>query len=168
MDRWLAGYTQAELDSAQERYGLRFPPDLIALYRDRRPSSGYDWPSEDQRIRKMLAWPKELLLFDIEENGSWWPEWGERPVTSQERAEVVGNALDRYPRLIPLIGHRFIPAEPNSAGNPVFSMHGFDTIYYGANLEEFFDNEFDGTHRVGRTRHIPFWSDIVERYSEVE
>ncbi len=48
-------------------------------------------------------------------------------------------------------------------GNPVFSMHGFDTIYYGSNLAEYFRNEFEGKHEIGPVRHVPFWSDIVER-----
>ena len=54
-------------------------------------------------------------------------------------------------------------------------MHGFDTIYYGANLEEYFANEFDGTlfklngiapadYTLEDTlglRLIPFWSDLA-------
>jgi hypothetical protein len=27
--RWAKGYTQAELDGAQEKFGLVFPPDLV-------------------------------------------------------------------------------------------------------------------------------------------
>ena len=48
-------------------------------------------------------------------------------------------------------------------------MHGFDTIYYGANLNEYFENEFGGArnafgkvHNIGPTRHISFWSDIID------
>jgi len=43
-------------------------------------------------------------------------------------------------------------------------MHGFDTIYYGANLLEYFENEFGRRHVIGAVRHIPFWSDIAERH----
>jgi hypothetical protein len=84
----------------------------------------------------------------------------------KDRREVVETALQEAPQLIPLYGHRFLPETPGEAGNPVFSMHGFDTIYYGANLTEYFRNEFDGKHEIGTTRHIPFWSDIVERHEE--
>lgn len=162
MHSWSSGYTQSELDEAQERYGLRFPPDLIALLLERQPTSGYDWRSENEAIRRMLGWPLEVLLFDVE-NGFWWPDWGERPDLPEARSELVERSLRAAPRLIPLIGHRFIPEEPSLEGNPVFSMHGFDTIYYGANLAEYFRNEFEGAHEIGATRHIPFWSDIVER-----
>ena len=78
MDDWATGYTQSELDQAQERYGIRFPPDLATLLLDRRPTQGYSWSSDDPRIREMLAWPVDTLLFDVD-NGLWWPGWGERP-----------------------------------------------------------------------------------------
>jgi hypothetical protein len=31
MRPWTSGYTRTELDLAQARFGLRFPPDLAAL-----------------------------------------------------------------------------------------------------------------------------------------
>ena len=31
MENWTSGYSRTQLDDAQERYGLRFPPDLIEL-----------------------------------------------------------------------------------------------------------------------------------------
>jgi len=34
---WTHGYTSGELEAAQERYQLRFPPDLIALLLDPPP-----------------------------------------------------------------------------------------------------------------------------------
>jgi hypothetical protein len=166
MDAWLTGYTVAELDEAQERYGLRFPPDLIALYRDRRPREGYDWNTEDPRIREMLAWPTDQLLWSVD-HGLWWSDWGARPDDQYERHTIVRQAVIGAPRLIPLINHRFIPEEPAQAGNPVFSMFGFDTIYYGADLIEYFSNEFSGLYRVGPVRQIPFWSELVERQDKI-
>ena len=130
MEHWLSGYTQSQLDEAQERYDLRFPPDLIDLYLEKRPADGYAWDTEDPRIREMLEWPYDLLLFDVE-HGFWWPDWGERPEKPEHRAEVLRSVLGRVSRLIPIIDHRFLPATPHERGNPVFSMHGFDTIYTG-------------------------------------
>ena len=151
-----------ELDDAQDRYGVRFPPDLIDLFLERRPEGGYAWEVEDARIREMLDWPFRMLSFDVE-HGFWWPEWGERPSTADERREVLRDALTTKSRLIPLLAHRFIPETPSEVGNPVFSMHGFDTICYGANLAEYFANEFGGSRTISAVRHIPFWSDIAER-----
>jgi hypothetical protein len=39
--RWAKGYTKTELDDAQEKFGLVFPPDLVAPLRDRRPLDGH-------------------------------------------------------------------------------------------------------------------------------
>ena len=161
MQHWTKGYSQSELDSAQARYRLRFPPDLVELLLDRRPVDGFDWRSDDGRIAEMLQWPFDLLLFDID-HGDWWPGWGERPVCREEQVEILKDALKKAPRLIPLLGHRFLPESPSNAGNPVFSMHGFDTIYYGANLDEYFTNEFESRHEIGPVRRVPFWSDLAE------
>ncbi len=162
---WTRGYTQIELDRAQERYGLTFPPDLIELYLDRRLVDGYDWATENQTIRGMLAWPFELLLFDVEHD-FWWPDWGEQPPTLGEKTEVLRGVLGAAPKLIPIYSHRFLPETPKGAGNPVFSMHGSDTIYYGADLENYFEREF-GTAELGPIfRQVPFWSDLVEQFHE--
>ena len=99
---WAEGYTQSELDVAQAKYGLVFPPDLLALLRDRRPVLAYDWRSDDKEIREMLKWPLEGLLFDVENNALWWPEWGDRPGTPEARSKVVTKVVNEAPKLIPL------------------------------------------------------------------
>ena len=64
---WVEGYTQSELDVAQAKYGLVFPPDLLALLRDRRPVLAYDWRSDDKEIREMLNWcPPSAPMRQIE------------------------------------------------------------------------------------------------------
>jgi hypothetical protein len=166
--RWTRGYTQSELDAAQERYGLRFPPDLVDLLLDRRPIEGWDWRTDDEGIRRALEHPLEGLLFDVEENELWWREWGARPERADERAEVVTAVVNAAPRLIPLIGHRYIAEEPHEAGNPVFSVMQADVIYYGADLADYFEREFDPRLFERRPirrdiKFIPFWSELVER-----
>jgi hypothetical protein len=165
---WTDGYTSDELDAAQERYGLRFPPDLVELLLDRRPVDGWDWRVDDAGIRRALEHPIGGLLFDLEHNDLWWPEWGERPATAEERAEVLMAIVDAAPRLIPLIAHRYMPEEPHEVGNPVFSVMQSDVIYYGADLADYFAREFypapwPGTPMRHNVRFIPFWSELVER-----
>jgi hypothetical protein len=162
---WAEGYTQSELDDAQAKYSLVFPPDLVALFRDRRPVLGYDWRSDDKEIRDMLTWPLEGLMFDLESTALWWPEWGERPSTPEGRAEVLTHVVNAAPKLIPLVSHRYLPAEPHETGNPVFSVYQSDTIYYGANLADYFEREFGESDRPWpqKIKHIRFWSDLVER-----
>ncbi|MBW8841693.1 MAG: hypothetical protein JF608_07780 [Sphingomonadales bacterium] len=163
MNAWTAGYSRAELDRAQEEFGLIFPPDLVDLLRDRRPISGYDWRVDYEHIREMLAWPLEGMLFDIEHNGFWLSEWGDCPETEVERTEIATAAVAKAPKLIPLIGHRYLPTEPSEAGNPVFSIQQTDIIYYGANLDHYFQNEFDRWSVLDDSayRHIAFWSDLA-------
>jgi hypothetical protein len=165
---WLPGYTIGELDAAQERYDLRFPPDLVALLRERRPANGYDWRQDDERIRWALAHPLDGLLFDLEHNDLWWPEWGERPDRAEERATILTAIVSEAPKLIPLIGHRYLPETPGLAGNPVFSVMQSDVIYYGVNLRDYFEREFNPGFQLApfedtAIRHIPFWSEMVER-----
>jgi hypothetical protein len=162
---WAKGYTQTELDDAQQKFGLVFPPDLVALLRDKRPLAGHVW-TDEVAIRRMMAWPFEGLLFDVENNGLWLSEWGERPTDSSGREEILQSVVSQAPKLIPLIAHRYLPAEPHEPGNPVFSVYQADVIYYGANLADYFEREFLGYgHRpwTGSIKHIPFWSDLVER-----
>lgn len=163
MADWTTGYTQSEIDEAQERFSLRFPPDLVALLLDRRPIKGWDWRTDDAGIHRALNQPLEGLLFDVEHNGLWWPEWGEKPHSLGKQAEIVTAVVNGAPRLIPLIRHRYIPEDPHESGNPVFSVMQSDVIYYGANLEEYFANEFGEPYRIGSVRRIPFWSELVER-----
>jgi hypothetical protein len=160
---WAEGYTQAELDAAQEKYGLIFPPDLVASFRDRRPVLGYDWRSDDPEIRAMLKWPLEGLLFDVEHNGLWEPEWGRRPSSEGERAEVVTKVVGDAPKLIPLVSHRYLPEEPHEVGNPVFSVVQSDVIYYGADLADYFEREFGDPSRPlpHAVKPIRFWSDLA-------
>ncbi len=162
---WAEGYTQEELNIAQGKYGLTFPPDLIAFFLERRPVLGWDWRSDEPEIREMLKRPFEGLLFDVEHAGLWWPEWGDRPAHAHERAEILQKAVDNAPQLVPLVGHRYIPSEPSEAGNPVFSIHQSDVIYYGVDLAHYFERELGASSRpiAGPIKHIRFWSDLVER-----
>ena len=167
-ERWTNGYTRSELIAAQERYGLRFPPDLLDLLLDRRPVVGWDWRTDDEGIRRALALPLDGLLFDLEHNDLWWPEWGERPASPEERAEVLTAMVKAAPRLIPLLAHRYLPEEPHEAGNPVFSVMQADVIYYGADLADYFEREFHPAPFQGRPvrdnlKFIPFWSALVTR-----
>lgn len=160
---WAAGYSQEELDRAQEEFGLVFPPDLVDLLRDRRPANGYDWRVDRAKIREMLAWPLEGMLFDIEQNGFWMDEWGVIPERAADRREIATAAVRAAPKLIPLVSHRYLPAEPSEPGNPVFSIYQTDIIYYGANLDHYFQNEFGSWSSLEETayRYIRFWPDIA-------
>ena len=116
---WTKGYTEAELDTAQHRFGLIFPPDLVALLR-KRPVEGHDW-TDDAAIKQALDWPFNGLLTSVESGQLWWPEWGTRPSSAHAREQVLRYDVSCAPKLIPLIGHRYLPEEPRELGNAVSS-----------------------------------------------
>jgi hypothetical protein len=164
---WTKGYSQAELDQAQEKYRLVFPPDLVALLREKRPLDGHDW-TDEVKTRRMLDWPFDGLVLSVERGFLWWPEWGEKPADAEARNEVLRAVVSRAPKLIPLIAHRFLPEQPHESGNPVFSVFHSDIIYYGANLEDYFEREFAGWNQRPWPKHvktIPFWSELVDRFA---
>src|SRR5207253_1790467 len=83
-------------------------------------------------------------------------------------AAVLTAVVGKAPKLIPLIAHRYIPADPHLAGNPVFSVMQSDTIYYGFDLTDYFAHEFGdlASRRPldwSKVRRIEFWSDVVDR-----
>jgi len=163
--KWTKGYTQSELDDAQRKFGLIFPPDLVALLRDRRPVDGHLW-TDEVAIKLALEWPIESLLSSIGRGFIWRPDWGEKPASPDVRKEVARPFIERAPKLIPLVRHQYLPETPNEAGNPVFSAVASDVIYFGVNLADYFERELTGEYNrpmQDEIKHIPFWSDLVVR-----
>jgi hypothetical protein len=160
-----------ELDDIQSKWGLRFPPDLLELYRERRrviedeEYGSHDWVSApDAQIKAMLDWPLEGFLFDVG-NGLWWPEWGEMPSGLDAREEKLRTIFAAAPKLIPVLGHRYIPEQPTEAGNPIFSVWQMDVVHYGANLEHYASREnqiITDNSSWPPLKKIPFWSRAVE------
>lgn len=72
----------------------------------------------------------------------------------------------KEPLLIPLYRHRYLPAEPHAAGNPVLSVYQTDIIYYGSDLRSWLASEFGGLPHADAIaapiRRIRFWSDVID------
>jgi hypothetical protein len=139
------GLTDDEVRGVELRYGFRFPPDLREFLQAGLPiSDGFpDWRNgSPQDLQQWLDTPLDGILFDVQHNGFWLPEWGQRPVESDEAAVVVRQLVKDAPTLIPVCQHRMIPDRPHLAGNPVFSVHQTDIIYYGCDLRDYFLHEF--------------------------
>src|SRR5262245_57554368 len=93
---------------------------------------------------------------------------GEKPASPDARDEILRSVVSRASKLIPLIGHRYVPEQPHEAGNPVFSVFHSDVIYYGANLADYFEREFMGWNYrpwPDQVKHIPFFGLIL--YSDL-
>jgi hypothetical protein len=104
--------------------------------------NGLTSKEEADRINSMLAWPIDGMLFDIEKNNFWHEGWGQKPKSLDEQFATAKLHYQKYPKLIPVYFHRYIPSDPDKEGNPVFSVHQMDIIYYGYDLATYFANEF--------------------------
>ena len=167
------GLTNGEVKVIESRFGFQFPPDLRAFLEcglpvgDRFP----DWRSgPEDELRSMLELPVDGILFDVEQNGFWLPEWGNRPKSFAEAESTVRQLIKAAPTLIPIWGHRMMPDRPHLAGNPVFSVHQTDIIHYGCDLRDYLLHEFLCKSELGlwpvpldSFRQIEFWD--LERFA---
>jgi hypothetical protein len=165
------GLTDREVQATEARFGFRFPEDLRALLQIALPKGrGFpDWRSGNESfLGEWLATPREGVLFDIEHNGFWLEEWGEPPGTLDEAKGIASRLIAQAPRLVPVYVHRMIPDDPHDAGNPVFSVHQTDIIYYGFDLADYLRHEFRLGEREPwpeRVRSIRFWD--LDRFQSV-
>jgi hypothetical protein len=139
--------TDEEVERVEHTFSFRFPPDLRALLQTALPVSSFapNWRSAPiEALQEWLEWPLEGMRFDIENNAFWLEEWGPKPSELEEAFEIARAAVAEAPTLIPIFGHRYIPDEPQLAGNPVFSVYQTDIVYYGADLAHYLIDEFSG------------------------
>ncbi|WP_201604969.1 hypothetical protein [Psychrobacter sp. JCM 18903] len=167
------GLSDAEVQQIENKFNLRFPPDLQYFLQKELPiSNGFvNWrlglqsKIEAMDIRKRIDWPFSGIVFDIEHNAFWMEEWGEKSNDLNENIMVAEIYYETYPKMIPIYSHRYIPSEPHKTGNPVFSIYQTDIIYYGYDLAHYFAHEFrfelsDKFPIIDAPNHIDFWGDI--------
>lgn len=165
------GLTNAEVRETESRFGFRFPPDLREFLQTALPRGPRfpDWRSgNEEEIREWLDEPRRGILFDIEHNGFWLPEWGPVPGSLAEAFRIASELVAAAPRLIPICGHRMMPDEPHLPGNPVFSVHQTDIIVYGPDLETYLRLDFHLESRGMESQSpvpIRFWD--IGRFQEV-
>lgn len=161
------GLSPAEIDRVQQLLGASLPPDARTLLTTLLPASqGFpDWRGgSEEELRWRCDGPVEGVLFDVEVNAFWLKEWGTRPASPEEAADVARRYLTAVPRLLPLWGHRYLPCDPPMAGNPVFSITQTDVIYTGNDLADYFASEFGGPRPAwsrSERRPIAFWTRLV-------
>lgn len=164
------GLKETEFAAIQRDFGVVFPPDLRQVLAAALPT-GPRWPNwreaaRDPRgaaaanVRDCLAWPHDGMIFDIKNNAFWDPEWGQRPSSLDAAIEIASRAVRAAPMLIPVYGHRYIPAEPCTAGNPVLSVYQMDIIVYGRDLAAYLVAEATGQSEslVADDRPIRCWT----------
>jgi len=175
-----SGLSGREIQDVETRFQFRFPPDLRSLLQMALPVSKkfYHWrkalvdTKTAEQIQKMLDWPRDGILFDVEHNNFWvgrcLPDvsaWGQKPEILEKQFDIAKTHIATYPRLIPIYSHRYIPETPHEENNPVFSVYQTDIIYYGSSIANYFLNEFckkDKLKLPREMKRIPFWSDCCD------
>ncbi|MDP4119049.1 MAG: SMI1/KNR4 family protein [Bacillota bacterium] len=165
-----SGLSLQEIDSVESLYDIKFPPDLkeflcIALPITNNFVNWRDMSEGNIRsIKDRLIWPLEGMIFDIEHNEFWYSGWGIKPNDLKEAINVCKNEMTKVPKLIPIYSHRYIPSQPQEAGNPIFSVYQTDIIYYGEDLLSYLQIEFDikkySDIKFDSIKHIRFWSEL--------
>ena len=170
------GLTDEEFEKIEKFYSIKFPQVLRLLYKSFLPEF-YNWRdfSEENvsKIKYALNAPIEGIKFDIIHNNFWLECFGEKTGNKEndlnKAVEYMTNANEEeIPKLIPVYLHRYIPCFPDIIEVPVFSVHQTDIIYYGYNLEDYFEREFNKNFSYKNenpdigAKEVPFWSKIVE------
>jgi hypothetical protein len=166
------GLSAAEVASIEDELGFRLPPDFAYLFQNLQDPGGVFFPWRDfdkRRYDEMIDWVFHGIAFDIENNVFWLDRWGEKPQHLPAALEIARSDFLSWPKLLPMLGHRFLAAEPCRSGNPVFSIMQTDIIYYGADLGHYLMLEFtpssDEDYRLHtyaqEIRKIDVWSDLA-------
>jgi hypothetical protein len=173
------GLTDAEFTRIEQDYGFEFADDHRAFLTaglplnlrgtQERPWHG-GWPDwrngNPADLREQLGWPVAGVLFDIEYNNLWHPSWGRRPARLVHALGTARRRLARVPKMIPVYGHRYLPAGGGTHGHPVLSIHQTDIIIYGTDIAEYITNEFVRSRQFisadwGTPPMVPFWSEFA-------
>ncbi|MFI6686508.1 hypothetical protein [Streptomyces sp. NPDC050485] len=172
------GLTDAEFRRIEEEYGFEFADDHRAFLAAglpvrQPPEEGATWenPWPDWRhgdpvkLREHLEWPVEGVLRAVQ-GGYWHPMWGQQPADANDALYEATLMLDQVPKLVPVYAHRFLPAGHGSHGHPVMSIWGTDIIYYGADLADYINHEFDdfSAHTPddwNPRATVAFWQDFL-------
>jgi hypothetical protein len=164
------GLPEAEITAIQAELGFALPEDFIYLLGNVQDPGDvlFPWAKfSRKRYDEIIAWVLHGIEFDIEHNTTWLERWGKRPPNLPDALEIARKDFATWPRLLPLYRHRFLAAEPNRRGNPVFSIMQTDIIYYGSNLAHYLLNEFFQSDWKAHTRsediqRVDIWSDYAE------
>jgi hypothetical protein len=163
------GLTDDEFARIEQEYEFEFADDHRAFLAAGLPINPAPvWPNwrygNPRHLRVRLDAPAEGVLFDVQHNALWHPSWGQRPEGASEAITAARQHLNRAPKMIPVYGHRYLPAGRGNHGHPVLSMYQTDIIVYGTDLADYINQEFGRwSTRPGWTPPpmAPFWSDFL-------
>ncbi|MCM1233642.1 MAG: hypothetical protein NC489_26305 [Ruminococcus flavefaciens] len=157
------GLTFAEICKVESIYEIKFPKSLRAFLMQVLPTSKgfYNWrdfnPENIEFIWRTIERPKNDLFVGR----------AEEALNGSESDADMKIQLKNAPKMIPIYFHRYIPVISRD-DPPVLSVHGMDIIYYGENLDDYFEVEFGGKKQeeidFEKIEPVPFWTDMMGYY----
>ncbi len=171
------GMKDEQFIQAENYYNFVFPPDYKELLRTLLPVSNsfYDWTdytiSNTEKIKKMISWPIEGALFDVENNDIWLKSWGNKPLDLKSRLSIARNNMEKVPKLIPIYSHRYVASLPNEENNPIYSVYQTEVIFYGENIWDYFEVEFSKKKHseidISKIKKVPFWHEMIVNFEDL-
>lgn len=177
------GLTDAEFARIEGEYGFEFADDHRAFLAaglpvnspfEPEPGVWYAWEKpwpewrdgDPAELRERFNRVVEDVLSAVQNHGHWGRAWGARPDTPEAAVAVARRLLAEAPTMVPVYAHRYLPAGRGTFGHPVLSMWGTDIIYYGADLVDYVNYEFEQPrpdHPDGWSPQatVPFWRDYL-------
>ncbi len=102
---------------------------------------------------------------------TFWPSsWGDCPPSTNRRRERLVRLLDAAPRVIPLIGNRYLLNLGDEVGNPVLSIHQTEVLLWADSLREFFLRDlavvlpaasYPQRPATRTLKDVPFWGELL-------
>lgn len=146
-----------EYKKIKEIYNIVFPLELQQLYKIGVPTKKH----------------ADICISDIQDTQSFynWHDFSEENVKQIKEAmefAYEGKNIPRdAPKMVPIRGHRYIPALLDPEKLPVFSIYDEDVIIYGENLEDYISRELNPWERyepvdINKCKYIQYWSDMCK------
>lgn len=163
------GLTLDELEQIEKIYQIKFPNSLKNFLMTALPISNgfYNWrniQNDNIRFIKKILNKPFSDVYNMAREVYWCDNWGKDPEDEKIIEEEVRKRLKKAPILLPIYAHRYIPIILDE-NPPVISIHDVDVIYYGKDLEDYFNIEFgkkiQDTIEFQKVLPISFWSDIM-------
>jgi hypothetical protein len=166
-----SGLSSTDIEVIETRLGTTLPPELRVLLKCGVPvdhngnSEAFPQWHEDPiaELRDTKEFINRAFTFDIANDNYWHPLLGEKPQSIEAAQKQALSAISKWPPLVRIYGHRFMPTEPHGPDNPVFSfVQAGDSVYYGANLQDYLLREFkisDKKIPYDKIKPVPYWSD---------